>query len=260
MAVLVDISKCIGCEGCTVACKMYNGLDFKAKPRNIKNGHEELDDNRWTVIQEFHTGSEEKLRFVKKQCLHCKEPACASACFSKAIQKDPKTGAVVYYPDLCVGCRYCMVACPYSIPKYQWNKQFPQITKCQMCEARVAKGDAPACVSACTTGALISGDREELLKKAQEIIASDSRYVNHVYGEHEVGGSEWLYISDVPFEELGFKKVADTPVTSYTKSYMSKVPFFAAAWATFLACLSFYYHRVEKNKKKHDEEDKDKED
>ena len=115
MAVLVDITKCIGCEGCSVACKMYNGLDFKAKPRNIKDGRVELDDNRWTVIQEFRP--DDKLRFVKKQCLHCLEPACASACFSKAIQKDEKTGAVVYYPDLCVGCRYCLVACPDSIPK-----------------------------------------------------------------------------------------------------------------------------------------------
>ena len=92
-------------------------------------------------------------------------------------QKDEKTGAVVYYPDLCVGCRYCLVACPYSIPKYQWDEQFPQVAKCQMCEARVEKGDAPACVSACTTGALISGDRDELIKKAHEIINSDSRYV-----------------------------------------------------------------------------------
>ena len=121
-----------------------------------------------------------------------------------------------------------------------------------MCEARVEKGDAPACVSACTTGALISGDRDELIKKAHEIINSDSRYVNHVYGEHEVGGSQWLYISDVPFEELGFKQVSETPVTSYTKSYMSKVPGFAAAWALFLAGLSFYNHRVEKNKKQDD--------
>ena len=74
MAVLVDITKCIGCEGCSVACKMYNGLDFKAKPRNIKDGRVELDDNRWTVIQEFRP--DDKLRFVKKQCLHCLEPAC----------------------------------------------------------------------------------------------------------------------------------------------------------------------------------------
>lgn len=254
MAVLVDITKCIGCESCSVACKLYNELDFKAKPRNVKNGVVELDDNRWTVIQEHKT--EDKLRFVKKQCLHCKEPACASACFSKAIQKDEKTGAVVYYPDLCVGCRYCLVACPYSIPKYQWNKQFPQVAKCQMCESRLEHGDAPACVSACPTNALISGDRDELLEKAHKIIASDKKYVNHVYGEFEVGGAEWMYISDVPFEELGFKMVSDTPVTQYSKSYLSKVPGLAAAWALFLAGLTYYNHRVEKNKKS-DEDDQE---
>ena len=131
MAVLIDITKCIGCESCSVACKLYNSLDFKSEPRNIKNGRIELDDNRWTVIHKYET-EDKRIRFVKKQCLHCKEPACVSACFSKAIQKDEETGAVVYYPDLCVGCRYCMVACPYEIPKYQWDEQFPKITKCEM--------------------------------------------------------------------------------------------------------------------------------
>lgn len=250
MAVLVDITKCIGCGGCSVACKLYNKLDFKAKPRNKKDGKVELDDNRWTVIQANRT--QDKLRFVKKQCLHCLEPACASACFSKAIQKDEKTGAVVYYPDLCVGCRYCLVACPYSIPKYQWNEQFPQVAKCQMCDTRLQNGDAPACVSACTTGCLTSGKRDDLLKWAHEIIDNDPRYVKHIYGEHEVGGAEWLYISDVPFEELGFKQVSETPVTSYSKSYLSKVPGFAVAWALFLAGLGYYNHRVEKNKKSDD--------
>ncbi|WP_027405660.1 4Fe-4S dicluster domain-containing protein [Anaerovibrio sp. RM50] len=264
MAVLVDITKCIGCEGCTVACKRYNNLNFKAKPRNVKDdGNVDLDDNRWTVIQEFHGEKNDKLRFVKKQCLHCKEPACASACFSKAIQKDEKTGAVVYYPDLCVGCRYCLVACPYSIPKYQWNEQFPQVSKCQMCDSRLQKGDAPACVSACTTGALMSGDRDELIKRAHEIINSDSRYINQVYGEHEVGGAEWLYISDVPFEELGFKDVSNVPVTSYTKSYLSKVPGLAACWALFLSGIAYYNYRVDKNRNQihdpHDDDDQDKE-
>ncbi|MBE6099664.1 MAG: 4Fe-4S dicluster domain-containing protein [Anaerovibrio sp.] len=244
MAVLVDITKCIGCDGCSVACKLYNKLNFKAEPRNVKDGRIDLDDNHWTVIQRYKN---DKLRFVKKQCLHCLEPACASACFSKAIQKDEKNGAVVYYPDLCVGCRYCLVACPYSIPKYQWNEQFPQVAKCQMCVSRLESGDAPACVSACTTGALTAGKRDELLKRAHQIIDNDDRYVKHIYGEHEVGGAEWLYISDVPFEELGFKQVSEKPVTDYSKSYLSKVPGFAACWALFLAGLSYYNYRVDKN-------------
>lgn len=258
MAVLVDITKCIGCESCSVACKHYNELDFKAKPRNVKNGVIDLDDNRWTVIQPYHT-ADDRLRFVKRQCLHCAEPACASACFSKAIQKDKETGAVVYYPQLCVGCRYCLVACPYSIPRYQWNSAFPQVAKCQMCESRLKQGDAPACVSACPTGALIMGKREELLEKAHEIIAKDKRYVQHVYGEHEVGGSEWLYISDVPFEELGFKKVSDVPVTSYTQSYLHKVPGLALGWTIFLMIMSVYKYRCDEMKKskgdKHEHEE-----
>ncbi|MCI6870701.1 MAG: 4Fe-4S dicluster domain-containing protein [Selenomonadales bacterium] len=248
MAVLVDITKCIGCESCSVACKLYNKLDFKKEPRNVKDGIIDLDDNNWTVIQQ-RVNKNDDIRFVKKQCMHCKEPACASACFSKAIQKDENTGAVVYYPDLCVGCRYCLVACPFEIAKYQWDEQFPQVAKCQMCDKRVEHGEAPACVSACPTGALTSGNRDELLAKAHKIISSDSRYINHIYGENEVGGGEWLYISDTPFEELGFKTVSDVPVTSYTKSYLSKVPVLASAWALFLAGLAYYNHRCDQNKK-----------
>lgn len=252
MAVLIDITKCIGCDSCSVACKLYNKLDFKAPPRNFQGDNVDLDDNRWTVIQKYKT-KDDRLRFVKKQCLHCQEPACASACFSKAFQKDEKTGAVVYYPDLCVGCRYCFVACPYSVPKYQWEETFPLVTKCQLCNDRLEKGDAPACVSACPTGALTSGKRDDLLKKAHEIIASDSRYINHIYGEHEVGGSEWMYISDTPFEELGFKMVSDVPVTQHTKNYLSKVPWLAGTWALFLAALSYYNRRLDKQKKNDEE-------
>jgi len=256
MAVLVDITKCIGCESCSVACKRFNELDFKAKARNVKKGVIDLDDNRWTVIQQHRT-QDARLRFVKKQCLHCEEPACASACFSKAIQKDKKTGAVVYYPNLCVGCRYCLVACPYSIPRYQWNKTFPQVAKCQLCESRLQQGDAPACVSVCPTGALIMGSREELLEKAHKLLATDKKYVQHIYGEHEVGGAEWLYISDVPFEELGFKQVSDVPVTSYTKNYLHKVPGLALGWTIFLMIMSVYKFRCDEMKKRKQEQGKE---
>ena len=252
MAVLVDLTKCIGCESCSVACKLWNKLPYgrkKSRPQKEKD----LNDDNWTVIQEKHVEAENGkayTRFVKKQCLHCLEPSCASACFSKALRVDPDTHAVVYVPELCVGCRYCMIACPCEIPRYQWDEPLPLVTKCEFCVSRLKDGDAPACVSACPTGALIYGDRETLLSRAHEIIANDPRYVDYVYGEKELGGTQWLYLSDQPFEKLGFKMgLEELPPSPYTHAYLSKVPFLAAAWGLFLAGLSLYHHRREKNAK-----------
>lgn len=264
MAVLVDLTKCIGCESCSVACKLWNKLPYGKKKSRV-NKKKDLDDDNWTVIQEKEVTAENGkhyTRFVKKQCLHCLEPSCASACFSKALRVDPDTHAVVYVPELCVGCRYCMIACPFEIPRYQWDEPMPLVTKCEFCVSRLKDGDAPACVSACPTGALVFGDRDELLARAHEIIAQNPHYVDTVYGEKELGGTQWLYISDQPFEKLGFKTgLEETPPSRYTHAYLSKVPFLAAAWGLFLAGFSYYHHRREKNekdekKKKQEGEDK----
>ena len=117
MAVLVDITKCIGCESCSVACKLWNKLPYGKKKSRKQKEEKDLDDDTWTVIQRKRVeapSGKGYTRFVKKQCMHCLEPSCASACFSKALRVDPETHAVVYIPELCVGCRYCMIACPLS--------------------------------------------------------------------------------------------------------------------------------------------------
>lgn len=266
MAVLVDVTRCIGCESCSVACHLWNDLKFDNKkniklqqkqqeklpyPLRKKNLDEKkLDDNNWTQIERHRFKDNGKIftRFVKHQCFHCLEPSCASSCFSRALRVDPKTKAVVYYSDLCVGCRYCMVSCPFEIPKYEWDATFPKVMKCQFCADRLAKGDMPACVSACPTGALTFGDRDELLKLAHEKISRDKKYIDHIYGEKEVGGTSWLYISDKPFEKLGFNmNLEQTPPSEYTKSYLSKVPGLAVLWGAFLVGCSYFHHK--KNQK-----------
>ena len=253
MAVLVDLTKCIGCESCSVACKLWNKLPY-GKEKSRRQKEKDLNDDNWTVIQEKHVEGENGkayTRFVKKQCLHCLEPSCASACFSKALRVDPDTHAVVYVPELCVGCRYCMIACPFEIPRYQWDEPLPLVTKCEFCVGRLKDGDAPACVSACPTGALVYGERDALIARAHEIIAANPHYVDYVYGEKELGGTQWLYISDQPFEKLGFKMgLEEIPPSTYTHAYLSKVPFLAAAWGLFLAGMSYYHHRRAKNAKK----------
>ncbi len=252
--VLVDLTKCVGCGSCTVACKLWN--ETKWDDQNPTIGDKaKLTDKNWTVVDFKEVeGKDGKpvWRFVKHQCLHCKEPACASACFAKALQKTEE-GPVIYYPHLCVGCRYCMIACPFNIPKYEWEKAFPLVTKCQMCSTKVEKGEAPACVSVCPAGVFKYGDREELLQEAKSTVAKDSKYVQHIFGEKEVGGTSWMYLSDVPFEQLGFKTdVTTRPLPSYTASFMHATPYVAVTWGVILTGLYHYTKRRNQIAKEND--------
>lgn len=250
--VLVDLTKCIGCGSCAVACNLWNGLGYDDKKPELSSDVK-LNDKNWTVVSSHEVTGENHQpvwRFVKQQCFHCQEPACVSACFSKALQKD-KEGAVIYYPNLCVGCRYCMVACPFDIPKYEWEKSFPLITKCQMCSTRMEKGEAPACVAVCPTGVMQFGERDPLLVQAKNAIAKDERYIKTVYGEKEVGGTAWLYLSDVPFGELGFKTdLGTTALPTYSNSFLKNIPGLAFIWGIVLTSLYYYTKRRSEMAKK----------
>lgn len=253
--VLVDLTKCIGCNSCSVACKLWNGLKIDEENSPSIGPNPILNDINWTTVtfNEVQKDGKPVWRFVKNQCLHCEDPACASACFAKAFQKT-EAGPVIYYPHLCVGCRYCMIACPFDIPKFEWDKAFPQVTKCQMCSTKVDKGEAPACVSVCPTNVMTYGDRDELLAKAQEIVQTNSRYVKHIFGEKEVGGTAWIYISDVPFEELGFRTdVTHRPLPEYSHDFLKYTPAVALTWGALLTGLYVYTKRrkdiADENKK-----------
>ena len=265
--VLVDLTKCVGCGSCAVACKMYNNNEWITDRAPTSGQDAKLADANWTVVQQCRISTEtgknidkdapirkngtEEWRFVKRQCLHCKEPACVSSCFATAFRKT-EAGPVVYYPNLCVGCRYCMLACPFSIPKFEWSKPIPVLTKCTMCSNRVEHGDAPACVTVCPTDVMKFGDHEDLLKEAKRILAADSRYVQHIYGEEEAGGTRWIYISDKPFEELGFKmNVPKRSIPSATSGFMHATPWVGGIWLVILGCLYFITGR--RSAKKNDE-------
>jgi formate dehydrogenase iron-sulfur subunit len=167
--------------------------------------------------------------------MHCHDPACASACPVAALIKLPE-GPVVYDDARCIGCRYCMMACPFQIPRFQWESAVPLVRKCTFCADRQAMGLAPACTTTCPTEALLFGERAELLQEAHRRIGTKpKRYYPQVYGEKIVGGTSKLYLTAVSFEELGLPQVGfrtdlgDTPQGLYGREWMSKVPYVALA-------------------------------
>jgi len=223
--VLVDIPNCIGCRKCEFACEEAAG--FRPAPietfddKSVFNVRRPLSPRQLTVINQ-HPGPGESAKpiYVKSNCLHCNEPACASACLVGALSKNDN-GAVTYDAWKCMGCRYCMIACPFQIPNYEYdNALTPQVRKCSFCFERIAKeGGLPACVKICPRECLTFGRRAELLQIAHRRIAEHrGEYVDHVYGETEAGGTAWLYLSAVPFEKLGFMSLGPTPPSRLTES------------------------------------------
>lgn len=218
---LVDVTRCIGCRKCELACNQVNKLP---EPETSFEDMRVLDAKRrptagsYTVINRYYPGQltdrgELVPSFVKVQCMHCQDPACVSACITGALSKKDN-GAVYYDVTRCIGCRYCMVACPFEIPAYDFHDPLtPQVRKCTFCLERLEEGKMPGCASVCPTEAITFGKRSTLLKLAKERIANDpARYENHIYGEHEGGGTSWLYIAGQPFDKLGFPSVPDEPL------------------------------------------------
>jgi formate dehydrogenase iron-sulfur subunit len=218
--VLVDTTKCVGCWWCYAACKQTHNLPETIKPD--KENPPKLNSSIWTTLSTKKEDSGWK--YAKRQCMHCLTPACAAACPVGALKKTDD-GPVIYDKDKCFGCRYCMVACPFGVPDFEWEDPTPWIRKCDLCADRLAEGLVPACVDACTTGALKFGNRDELLAEARErITAEPGKYIDHIYGEHEAGGTAWLYISDIPLKEMGFPTLNHGPVTLNAQRAMGAVP------------------------------------
>lgn len=258
--VLVDISKCIGCRSCMTACKTWNNLPTKNEAFiDTWDNQSRSDATTWTVVNHYMIEDKGKVswRYVKRQCMHCNEPACESACFTHSFVKTEE-GAVIYKPtelnkDYCVGCRYCMVACPFGIPSFEWDKTFPYVLKCRFCYDRMKEGQVPACITACPTGALTYGERDEMLAEGWKRINSNPSYIKRVYGEKEYGGTSWLYISDVPFEKIGFsEKVSEKSIPSYTWDALKWTPVIFFGWGALLTAMHLY---TKKNAAKHNEEE-----
>ena len=258
LGVLHDTVLCIGCRTCEAACNQVNGLpkpDQSFKDLSVLGKKRRTTASSYTVVNRFvQAGGKATPVFVKKQCNHCLEPACASACFVRAFQKT-KQGPVVYDEKVCVGCRYCMIACPFEIPAYEYDKAFtPRVMKCTLCASRLKEGLLPGCVESCPTEALSFGKRENLIKIAQKRInAHPDRYVDHIYGEHEMGGTSWLYLSGVPFKDIAMREdLGVEPAPTLTSGALSTVPIIAGLWPVLLVGI----YAVSKRKDKICQEEK----
>lgn len=255
-SVLVDVTRCIGCRACMRACKTANDLPNDTDLSvgfPVSWDHQDLRFDQWTVVNPqtgLNADGAKVTRNVKRQCMHCLEPTCVSVCPVGALTKS-ELGPILYSEDRCIGCRYCIMACPFDIPKYEWTSGLsPVVGKCQFCtRKRLSQGELPGCVEACPTGALKFGRREALLFEAKARIESHpERYIEHIYGEKEAGGTAWLYMSDVPFEELGFKATVDTaPMPPLTWEVLSKIPIVAGAMAGLFGTLAWTLNRQEKS-------------
>lgn len=233
--ILYDSTRCVGCQSCEIACAEANSLPEPTDSPEAGTVRK-LTENQRCVVNCYDTSKGEV--YVKKQCMHCNEPACDAACLTQAMNKTEE-GPVIWREDKCMGCRYCMVSCPFDIPKFEYHSANPKIQKCDMCFSRISEGEIPACAENCPAEAIVYGTRRELLKEARKrIVENPDMYYDHIYGEQEAGGTGVLYLSPVPFEELGFNtKLQNSSYPELSKGFLYSVPSIFVLWPAILLGL-----------------------
>lgn len=238
-AVLCDISRCIGCRNCEGACKRHNRLPaVRTEASPYWDNPQDLGSNTWTIVKFARLKTSAGVwRFAKWQCMHCVQPTCVAVCPTTALYKTEE-GPVLYDESRCIGCQYCVIACPFSIPRFDWGKE-RVVRKCTMCADRIADGLEPACVEICPAGALSFGGHEVLIAEANKAEAEGA----YVYGNDEVGGTSWIYISDVPFDQLGFPAVSTDSYPQHSKAILGSQIATIVAGAAALGFYSLYLRR-----------------
>ncbi len=218
VGLLYDATICIGCKACVAACAEANGEQPDTRGDSLHQSPTDLNDLTRNIIKLYKPTDGGPSSYVKRQCMHCLDPACAAGCPFQALHKDSESGIVYWTADKCIGCRYCTITCPYHVPRFQWVGYNPRVTKCELCSQRLEKGLKPGCTSVCPTGAVIFGPRTVLLMEAKRRIKENPGryYENKVYGEFDNGGTQSLYLARVPFDDLGLPELGAESVPAKT--------------------------------------------
>lgn len=225
MGLLYDATVCIGCKACVSACSTANGLiPDTAASEGLWQMPFDLNAQTKNIIKLYQSEDGKTSSFVKKQCMQCLDPACVSGCPFGALQKE-KYGIIEWHANRCIGCRYCEISCPFDVPRFEWAKFNPRIVKCELCRHRLADGRQPACTDVCPVGAVIFGTREQLLAEAKRRISGHpgKYYQDRVYGEYDLGGTQVLYLSHVPFAELSLPEAGNESRAHYGSKVHSVV-------------------------------------
>jgi Fe-S-cluster-containing dehydrogenase component len=273
LGLLFDSTLCIGCKACVTGCRNANGTKPEFSTEE-KYWDTPLDISGYTltVIKMYSEGTGEAkdqekngFAFVKKSCLHCVDPSCVSVCPVSAMKKDPDTGIVSYDPDACIGCRYCVAACPFGVPRFQYDTAVPKISKCELCRHRLSEGKLPGCAEVCPTGATLFGPVSALKAEAdrrralvpgelstyprQRVSSSDvhekpaAKYVPHTYGETEVGGTQMLLLSGVPFDKMGYPDLPKKAFVSTSETIQHTLYKGLIAPAVLFSGLLYFAHK-----------------
>lgn len=226
---LFDSTRCVGCGACVEACRETNGLP--------ETDGAKLSKDRFSILVEQGDG------YMRQQCMHCLKPGCVSACPVGALTRTAE-GPVVYEYDRCIGCRYCMVACPFGVPRYEWSSTTPRVSKCQMCFQRIKEGSGPACAEACPAEATVFGKRDELLAEARRRIANDpDTYAQHIFGEHEAGGTAFLIIGSPEVMAAFDPNIPDEALPEKTWAVLSQIPTAVGVVGTALLGVNWIIRR-----------------
>lgn len=278
LGILYDATVCIGCKVCQRACKQFNDMPAEHSTADeMWDNPVDLSSKTLNIIKAYRSGTgltkdseTDGYSFIKRHCMHCIDPACVSACPVSALKKTPKTGVVTYDKGACIGCRYCQIACPFGIPKFEWEKPFPQIRKCQLCDHRYKEGKFSACCEFCPTGASIFGKVTDLLdearkrltlktgdiysypvahvKSAEKSSRPASAYQKRIYGENEVGGTQYLMLAGVPFEKLGMPVLPDESYAAMSEGIQHTIYKGMIGPAAVLGGLLFAVYRSTRKK------------
>jgi len=288
LGLLYDSTLCIGCKACVAACKEVNDMPPEfSTPEQLWDTPLDISGKTLNVIKVYQDGNSETkdsekdgFAFMKVSCLHCVDPSCVSACPVSAMTKDPVNGIVSYDKDACIGCRYCVAACPFGVPRFQYDKAIPQITKCQLCKHRIPEGKYSACAEVCPTGATLYGKVKDLHAEAKRRVAlkpgvdavfprgninthdqsphtaKAAKYLPEIYGEKELGGTQMLKLSAVPFEKLGMPKLPERSYAATSETMQHTL--YGNALVLPLAFLGVLSYVAKRNVKNDDDADDEK--